>query len=108
MSINQNVTRPNSDYDDAASIKKMSIISLVLFFFIITILISLILEIIVAVKILSKNWTSSYARNNNVLFGVLIITLSVIIGSILGIVFANNVLNEREVPKSSAQEANVY
>lgn len=108
MSINQNISTSNKDYEIAAKIKKNSIVALVLCFFVLTIPVAFIMQIVVAVKVLSHDWSSNYAKNNKTLFGVLMILLSVFIGSILGIVFGNGVINERTSSNVSNENTGVY
>ena len=77
--------------EEAAKIKKLSIVAIVLIFTIIGIFVTIIISIILGVKIISIDWKNQEINNDKILWGLLTLLL---LGPISSLIFANIALDK--------------
>ena len=77
--------------DEAAKIKKISIVGIVLIFTIIGFFVTIIISIILGIKIISTDWKNEEINNDKLLWGLLTLLL---LGPISSLIFANITLDK--------------
>ena len=77
--------------DEAAKIKKISIVGIVLIFTIIGFFVTIIISIILGIKIISTDWKNQEINNDKLLWGLLTLLL---LGPISSLIFANITLDK--------------
>ena len=77
--------------DEAAKIKKISIVGIILIFTIIGFFVTIIISIILGIKIISTDWKNQEINNDKLLWGLLTLLL---LGPISSLIFANITLDK--------------
>ncbi len=88
----------------AKSIKKKGIIGLILIFTLIGAIVTLILDIICGVKIISTNWKNKEVENSKVIWGVFCF---VILGPISAIIFGSIAVNKMQENSDGTTYSNI-